>query len=281
MAIVLGIDAAWTAHGSSAVALLHTGSQARRIIAVAPSYTSFVGLADGRPVDWSRASKGPLDVGQLLNAAVRLAGSPVDVVAIDMPMSRASITGYREAERKLSSAFGAFQVSTHTPNQERPGAHGRRITSDFSGAGFRLATALTPMPLSLVEVFPLAALLRLMGLSKRPAYKANKTTKYWPGRSQSERLHLLIESWRAIAAALHTEVGGLGFSLPTVSVSFASLKPYEDALDAVVCAWVGSCFLEGGAEPFGDDTAAIWVPTYFGPSMKSSAPKRETVICPL
>jgi hypothetical protein len=31
-------------------------------------------------------------------------------------------------------------------------------------------------------------------------------------------------------------------------------------VDAIVCAWVGIAVLEGRAEPFGDDDAAIWIP---------------------
>jgi len=38
------------------------------------------------------------------------------------------------------------------------------------------------------------------------------------------------------------------------------LKAYEDALDAIVCAWVAICALEGRAAPFGDDASAIWIP---------------------
>lgn len=70
----------------------------------------------------------------------------------------------------------------------------------------------------------------------------------------------LIDNWRAIEAALRLEVGNLGFDLPENGPSLASLKPYEDALDAVICAWIGARFAEGKAEPFGDDKAAIWVP---------------------
>jgi predicted RNase H-like nuclease len=37
-------------------------------------------------------------------------------------------------------------------------------------------------------------------------------------------------------------------------------KTYEDALDALVSAWVGMKYLEGNATPYGDSTAAIWIP---------------------
>ena len=38
-----------------------------------------------------------------------------------------------------------------------------------------------------------------------------------------------------------------------------ALKRFEDTLDALVCAWVGACYLAGHAECYGDAAAAIWV----------------------
>lgn len=35
----------------------------------------------------------------------------------------------------------------------------------------------------------------------------------------------------------------------------------EDALDSLVCAWAGTEYLCGRCQPYGDDTAAIWIPT--------------------
>lgn len=40
----------------------------------------------------------------------------------------------------------------------------------------------------------------------------------------------------------------------------SALKRYEDVLDAIVCGWVSVCFVEGAAEAYGDESAAIWVP---------------------
>ena len=37
------------------------------------------------------------------------------------------------------------------------------------------------------------------------------------------------------------------------------LKEFEDTLDGVVCAWIGTQFLEGRCEAYGDSEAAIWV----------------------
>ena len=38
------------------------------------------------------------------------------------------------------------------------------------------------------------------------------------------------------------------------------MEPVEDALDAVICAWVGYECANGQAESLGDEDAAIWPP---------------------
>jgi len=43
--------------------------------------------------------------------------------------------------------------------------------------------------------------------------------------------------------------------------TLASLKPIEDMLDALVCAWMGIEHLQGRSSGLGDSGAAIWVPT--------------------
>jgi predicted RNase H-like nuclease len=47
---------------------------------------------------------------------------------------------------------------------------------------------------------------------------------------------------------------------PTTRASITQMKGHEDMLDAVVCAWVGICAIEGRCVPFGDEESAIWVP---------------------
>lgn len=42
--------------------------------------------------------------------------------------------------------------------------------------------------------------------------------------------------------------------------SFEALKPYEDQIDALVCAWTAAQYLEGSLAPLGNQISAIWVP---------------------
>lgn len=263
MALVLGIDAAWTETGSSGVALIECSKDERRVIVCAPSYASFVAYSEEIPIDWRKPVGRSLDVSNLLNAAKRLGRAPVDVVAIDMPIARTNISGRRAADQAISREFGGAWASTHSPTSDRPGEHGRRITEEFRAAGFFLATGQErPETRSLIEVFPLAALVRLMSACRRPPYKVARSGRYWPKTSTSERIGKLLEEWAAIVACLEFEISETCFMVPERSAvtHLSTLKPYEDALDAMISAWVGALFLEDAAEAFGDNEAAIWVP---------------------
>jgi hypothetical protein len=118
---------------------------------------------------------------------------------------------------------------------------------------------------------PLAALVRLMGLNKRPPYKVTKTATYWKGKTRKERRNLLRREWSCIFSALQSEISEMGFMLPTQWSTWTELKPYEDVLDAVISALVGAYFLDDKAEPFGDRSAAIWIPKActFGPNLRN------------
>ncbi len=66
-----------------------------------------------------------------------------------------------------------------------------------------------------------------------------------------------------IVGALEETLGRLPLKLPEEGTvgSLARLKPYEDALDALVSAWMGLEYLAGRATALGDEQAAVWVPT--------------------
>jgi predicted RNase H-like nuclease len=249
--LVLGIDAAWTEKGTSGVALMSVESDDKQIIAANSSYSDF-------------APNGAENTAQrLLRAAATIGGAAVDVVAIDMPIARYGITGRREADNTIARTFARYGASTHSPSEARPGYFGRNLYLDFVREGYEIATDRQAQgSRAIIEVFPLAALVRLMHAATRPTYKVVKAKKYWPELTVTQSIEALLDQWRSIAIGLAAEISYTGIDIPDAcSVkSRASLKPYEDKLDAIVCAWVGACYLEGRAEPFGDANAAIWVP---------------------
>ncbi len=263
MPAILGIDAAWTATQPSGVALLRGEGSIRNCVSVAPSYGSFIAAAAGGPLDWSaEPAPGRPNVDALLAAAkAMLGGTGVDLVTIDMPIATVPITGRRAADDAVSRTFGDKGCAVHTPNSRRPGPVAALLRRKFAAHGYPLATAAVTAGSypALVEVFPHTALLTLLGATYRIPYKIAKVAKYWPSISSSGRRAKILSEWRRIFDALNKVVGDIALKLPDAGTN-ASLKRYEDALDALVCAWVGMEYLEGRAVPYGDTTAAIWSP---------------------
>ena len=92
MSAILGIDAAWTLTQPSGVALVRKTSETWECVALAPSYSAFIALGKGIHVGWSDGRSGAApDVRQLLAASQSICGDAVDVVAVDMPLSRKPI----------------------------------------------------------------------------------------------------------------------------------------------------------------------------------------------
>ena len=93
-------------------------------------------------------------------------------------------------------------------------------------------------------------------------YKISKSRRYWPTDTKAQRIKSLLSKFQEIHDALSAVFGPLELSLPVPDHvgSLSALKRYEDALDALVCAWVGVCYMQGEAVPLGDDKAAIWCP---------------------
>jgi predicted RNase H-like nuclease len=255
MASVLGIDAAWTEKEPSGVALLEGSPEGWRCVAVAPSYDSFLSLAEGTPVDWTSKARGTVpNVDRVLSGAERLlVNQKVSAVTVDMPLSTEPITGRREADAAISRAYGGRGAAVHSPSAERPGAISDGLSRGFAAAGFPLATSTTPVgtPNRLVEVYPHPALITLIAADYRLPYKVSRSRRYWPGSSPAERKANLLTQFGGIASALNGEIRDIPIELPGPDsmVSTSGLKRYEDSLDALVCAWVGAKYLEGEAVP--------------------------------
>lgn len=262
---VLGIDAAWTLKQPSGVALVVERQGRWQLAATAPSYDHFLAHAAGDSPPGRPAGSKP-DVEALLAAAATVAGVPVSVVAIDMPLSLSPITGRRAADNAVSAAYGARHCSTHTPSVIRPGQVSEDLRHGFELAGYPLCTTEVRAP-GLMEVYPHPALVELAGAPHRLPYKASKVRKYWPTETPAGRRDLLLAQWTEIANLLSTELGGIAECLPALHAAptGVDLKAHEDILDAIVCAWVGAVALAGGCDDFGDDTAAIWIPRASGP----------------
>ena len=268
MTSILAIDPAWTDHEPSGVALLRGGKGRWKCVALSPSYAQFVALADGVAIDWSHSpSAGEADVDALVNAAISmLGGKAVDLVTIDMPIANDVISHRRVADDAVSKQFGAKGCSTHSPTTLRPGGLGHRISQRFIELGYPVAIGSTPVGTvpALAEVYPHPALLSLLSKDFRYKYKVANAGKYWPDKSPEQRKRKLVKNWQRVLVELASSIDDIDLPLPkgkaTETLTFQHLKRYEDALDALICAWVGVQYIAGACSKFGDDAAAIWVP---------------------
>lgn len=255
MLSVLGIDAAWTPSNPSGFALAAEINGRWQLLRASRSIYDFC-------KDLTFEPQSGLDIRACLAACESLNGSRPNLVAVDMPLSRDPIVERRPADSAISVAYGSRHCSTHSPSSQRPGAISDNFTKAATEVGYPLVTGGVPS-FGLIEVYPHPALVELTGAARRLPYKVGNTRKYWPDLAPAERQASLLLVWGQILAALDQRVLNVASILgppPSLGARSADFKGYEDALDAVVCAWVGIEAMSGRAISFGNDRGAIWVP---------------------
>jgi predicted RNase H-like nuclease len=196
----------------------------------------------------------------LFEAARTICGRAVDLVAIDMPLSREPITGRRLCDDIVSRVYGARGAAVHSPSAMRPGGISGELRAGFDALGLGLCTA--PPAHGLIEVYPHAALIEFLNEPRRLEYKAGKINRYWPKMTVAERYEKLRAVWARVVEEMERHIAGTAeaLPLPALDVRGWRLKAYEDGLDAVVCAAVAIACLDGKAKAYGDGDGAIWVP---------------------
>jgi predicted RNase H-like nuclease len=256
---VLGIDAAWTEKQPSGVALAVEAEGGWRLAAVEAPYGQFVARANGAPLGEERPRGDKPNAAALLEAARTICGRKVDLIAVDMPLSRLPITRRRRCDDDISRAYGAKGAAVHSPGAERPGKISDALRQEFEALEYGLCTA--PPASGLIEVYPHPALIEFLKEPRRLEYKAAKTRVYWRELLLADRRVKLQSVWTRIVEALDRRIAGVGDKLPLPAGDVGRrLKAFEDKLDAVVCAAVAIAALDGEAEPHGDEDGAIWAP---------------------
>jgi predicted RNase H-like nuclease len=215
MQAVLGIDAAWTSTQPSRVALAAETVGGWELIAVESSYQRFHALGVEDLDAETRPSGSMPVVSKLLASCHALCHQPVDLIAIDMPLSHEPITGRRESDNAVSRAYGARKCGTHTPSATRPGRMSDLLREDFERGGYPLLTTIIEPP-GLIEVYPHPALVELTEAPERLPYKAGKVRNYWRELPSLERRIRLYRQWNEIVTLLEAEIKGVVAMLPAL-----------------------------------------------------------------
>ncbi len=268
----LGIDAAWTAHHPAGVALVKVPKRDRpRLLRVARSYEEFCGMSDDGGIDWSTKVHGTEpDIPALLAACEKNTGAVPNVIALDIPIGPQFITGRRAADKMVTRAYISRKAGTHSPTADRPGPISQMLFEQLSACGFEWLHAKATISRNknshvFIEVYPHPAIIELLGLDERLKYKVSKLQKYWPDIESDKRRVAVAQNLARLRTALDKHITGVADWIPSAKAFIKNgpmprLKGYEDALDAIVCAWIGCEFLAGRCVAYGDEDSAIWLP---------------------
>ena len=213
----VGVDLAWGQRGVTGLAVI---DDAGTLLDVTTRRT------DDEILDWMRTwTAGPC------------------FVAFDAPVIVVNPTGHRPCERLISQYFGRYGASCHAANTSNPSfADGSRA--------LRLATALdlstdpiAPARRRAAEVYPHPALVALFDLPKILQYKAKPGRDFTHLQSEMRRLTDLLESLADVSPPLllkaSPEWRRIRLALADARLK-ADLKRLEDAIDAVVCAYIAA-----------------------------------------
>lgn len=200
-----------------------------------------------------------------------LAAHPAGLlVSVDAPLIVRNLTGRRPCEQVISTLFGRFHAGAHSSNLALPsfrdGPRGGRLAVVL---GLDVDPAFPPREhvRRAIEVYPHPATVTLFGLDRVIPYKQK------PGRTPDARRVAMLE--------LMDRVDGLERAEPPLvtkgcsawqqarrsvdaAITHSQLNVWEDAVDAVLCAYIGMHrWWHGDAESavLGDlDTGYIVVP---------------------
>ena len=232
----IGVDLAWKPDKNpTAVAVLEGTSRRARLVSLERALTS---LEDVAAFTLDRSARH-------------------SVVAVDASLVVPNATGQRRCERELSSAYGSRGASTHATNRTLyPDPPGPRLVSRLGEHGFDHVALSADPPLSgrrLAEVYPHAAMVELFDLDYRIPYKKGRVAQKRRGLS---RLRELIRSLEHADLPLETTPALEALTSEDLeALRGRALKSYEDALDALFCAYLAfrMTWLAGdGFRMFGD-----------------------------
>jgi predicted RNase H-like nuclease len=161
------------------------------------------------------------------------AGSGSAFVAVDAPLVIRNQTGIRSAERELNCDFRRFHAGCHAANLSRPFAQNViSFSHRLERLGFGHGASIKPRQEGRfqIEIHPHAATVNLFGLDRIIKYKRG---------SREERASGLRRLRRLMLSRLPELDPVLSLRLPAVPRT-GNLKPIEDQIDAVFCAYIAS-----------------------------------------
>ncbi len=203
------------------------------------------------------------DADEILRWIGEEAGDGTAVVAVDAPLVICNQTGIRDAERELNREFRRFHAGCHAANLGRPfAANVLAFSRRLAELGFVHGAGMAARQKGRfqIEVHPHAAAVSLFDLPRIVKYKRGV---------RESRARELRRLRKLMLTRLPLLDPSLSLRLPSVPTS-GNLKPVEDQIDAVLCAYIAAYWWFWAAERnhlYGSGEAGYIV-----------APRRQTTV---
>jgi predicted RNase H-like nuclease len=161
-------------------------------------------------------------------------GSGPALIAVDAPLVIRNRAGIRPCERELNRDFQRYHAGCHPANLGRPFAkHVVAFSKELQKRAFVHGAEIAPKNPGRyqIEVHPHAASVRLFNLPRIVKYKRGRRAERAAGLRRLRGL--LLSRLPLLDPSLHP------LGLPSVPRS-GPLKPAEDQIDAVLCAYIAA-----------------------------------------
>ena len=200
-----------------------------------------------------------------LNGIMDVIESQGDIggVAIDAPLIIENHSGQRLCERALSKVYGSRKSSCHASNKTLyPNAPSTALANYLSSEGFRHLGCPNKEKWQ-IECYPHPAIIEMFGLPERLAYKKGRVAEKKQGQVRLSNYIRALENSEVLRLTVSPEVREYFIEENILSKKGAVMKQNEDALDSIICAYIGALYASGASNnTFGCvDAGYIYVPT--------------------
>lgn len=163
-------------------------------------------------------------------------------VAIDAPLIIENASGQRACERALSKEYGSRKSSCHASNNALyPNAASTRLAKYLSGRGFAHLGHPAEEKWQ-IECYPHPAIIELFGLPERLWYKKGKVEEKKQGQVRLSRYIRALKASEVVALKTCPGISGYLDEEWILSRSGKAIKQNEDALDSMICAYIGALY---------------------------------------